>query len=158
LHWLGQFHNKICKKINYLQNANFPVLADLYPAGLHLLQTQIAVTLPQKEGPMNLPEAKTQLTTIRDNLPAAYSMSGARKLMAAFENYMQISKALGRLLPRTNSGIRSEFEDIEQEIRTAIKGTPKREAEASFTQAKRHITADINIILSISISSPQAPS
>jgi hypothetical protein len=107
---------------------------------------------------MNLPEAKTQLTAIRDNLPAAYSISGARKLMAAFENYKQISKALGREVPRTNSGIRSEFEDIEQDIRTAIKGTPKKEAEACFAQAKKHITADINLILSKSISSPQAPS
>ena len=107
---------------------------------------------------MNLPEAKTQLTAIRDNLPAAYSMSGARKLMASFENYKQISKALGRELPRTNSGIRSEFEDIEWDIRTAIKGTPKKEAGSCFNQAKRHIADDINIILSISISSPQAPS
>jgi hypothetical protein len=113
--------------------------------------------LHPKEGPMNLQEAKMQLTAIRDNLPADYSMSGARKLMASFENYKQISKVLGRELPRTKSGIRSEFDDIESDIRTAIKGTPKKEAESCFTQAKRHITADINIIIAV-MNEAQAPS
>jgi hypothetical protein len=73
---------------------------------------------------MNLHEAKTQLTAIRDNLPADYSMNSARKLMSSFENYKQISQALRRDLSRMKSGIRSEFEDIEWDIRTAIKGTP----------------------------------
>jgi hypothetical protein len=98
---------------------------------------------------MNLPEAKTQLTAIRDNLPADYSMNSARKLMSSFENYRQISQALGRDLSRIKSGIRSEFEDIEWDIRTAIKGTPKKEAESAFSHARRQITADINQILAV---------
>jgi hypothetical protein len=96
---------------------------------------------------MNLAEAKTQLTAIRDNLPTAYSINSARKLMSSFENYRQISQAMGRDLARTKLGIRSEFEDIEWDIRSAIKGAPKKEAESAFTQAKRQITADINQIL-----------
>jgi hypothetical protein len=96
---------------------------------------------------MNLHEAKTQFAAIRDNLPADYSMNSARKLMSSFENYRQISKALGRDLPRIKSGIRSEFEDIEWDIRLAIKGIPKKEAESRFMLAKRHITDDINRIL-----------
>ena len=98
---------------------------------------------------MTLDEAKTQLTAIRDYLPADYSQQAARKLMSSFENYRQISQALGRSLSRTKSGIRSEFEDIEGEIRTAIKGTPKKEAESAFTQARRHITDDIDRILAV---------
>lgn len=100
---------------------------------------------------MTLHEAKTQLTAIRDNLPADYSMNGARKLMSSFENYRQISLALGRSLSRANSGIRSEFEDIEWDIRSAIKGTPKKEAESRFSQARRHITDDINRILAVDV-------
>jgi hypothetical protein len=98
---------------------------------------------------MDLHEAKTQLTAIRDNLPADYSMNSARKLMSSFENYRQISQALGRSLSRTKSGIRSEFEDIEGAIRTAIKGTPKKAAESAFSQARREITGDINLILAV---------
>jgi hypothetical protein len=100
---------------------------------------------------MDLQQAKTQLTAIRDNLPPDYSMNSARKLMSSFENYKQISRGLGRDLPRQKSGIRSEFEDIEQHIRTAIKGTPKKEAEINFTQAKKHITEDINKIIEVNI-------
>jgi hypothetical protein len=98
---------------------------------------------------MDLHEAKTQLTAIRDNLPTVYSMNSARRLMSSFENYRQISMALGRGLSRAKSGIRSEFEDIEWDIRSAIKGTPKKEAESRFSQAKRHITDDINNILAV---------
>jgi hypothetical protein len=98
---------------------------------------------------MNLHEAKTQLTAIRDNLPADYSINSARKLMSSFENYRQISQALGRGLSRAKSGIRSEFEDIELDIRSAIKGTPKKEAESAFSIAKRHIIDDINSILAV---------
>jgi hypothetical protein len=96
---------------------------------------------------MNLQDAKTQLTAIRDNLPADYSMNSARKLMSSFENYKQISQGLGRDLSRIKFGIRSEFEDIEWDIRSAIKGTPKKEAESGFDKAKTHITDDINRIL-----------
>jgi hypothetical protein len=85
---------------------------------------------------MDLHEAKTQLTAIRDNLPTDYSINSARKLMSSFENYRQISQALGRALSRAKSGIRSEFEDIEWDIRSAIKGTPKKEAESRFETTK----------------------
>jgi RNA-splicing ligase RtcB len=96
---------------------------------------------------MPLQQAKIQLTAIRDNLPPDYSMSGARKLMSSFENYKQISRGLGRDLSREKLGIRSKFDDIEQHIKTAIKGTPKKEAESSFSQAKKQITEDINKII-----------
>jgi len=98
---------------------------------------------------MNLHEAKTQLTAIRDNLPTDYSMNSARKLMSSFENYRQISQALGRGLSRAKFGIRSEFEEIEWDIRSAIKGTPKEEAESRFRKAKRELTDDINRILAV---------
>jgi hypothetical protein len=98
---------------------------------------------------MNLREAKTQLTAIRDNLPSDYSMNSARKLMSSFENYRQISQALGRGLSRAKFGIRSEFADIEWDIRSAIKGTPKKEAESRFSQAKKQISDDINGILAV---------
>jgi hypothetical protein len=96
---------------------------------------------------MTLDEAKTQLTAIRDHLPADYSQQAARKLMSSFENYRQISQALGRSIPRASTGIRTEFGDIEGNIRTAIIGTPKKAAESAFSQARRHITDDINQIL-----------
>jgi hypothetical protein len=101
---------------------------------------------------MNLGEAKIQLTAIRDYLPADYSQQAARKLMSSFENYRQISQSLGRSLSRTKLGIRSEFEDIEGEIRTAIKGTPKKESESAFSHARRQITDDINQILAVDAS------
>lgn len=98
---------------------------------------------------MDLPEAKAQLTAIRDNLPADYSMNSARKLMSSFENYRQISQALGRSLTRIKSGIWPDFEEIEGGIRIAIKGTPKKTAESAFILAKRQITDDINNILAV---------
>src|ERR1700734_3683015 len=98
---------------------------------------------------MDLPEAKTQLTAIRDNLPADYSMNSARKLMSSFENYKQISQALDRNLTRIKSGIRPDFEEIEGGIRIAIKGTPKKAAVSAFSLAKRQITDDINNILAV---------
>ena len=98
---------------------------------------------------MNLDEAKTHLTAIRDHLPADYSQQAARKLMSSFENYRQISLALGRIVPRASTGIRTEFEDIERDIRTAIVGTPKKEAQKRFTEARQHITDDINLILAV---------
>jgi hypothetical protein len=99
---------------------------------------------------MNLDEAKAQLTAIRDHLPADYSQQAARKLMSSFENYRQISMALGRSVPRASTGIRTEFGDIEGNIRTAIIGTPKKAAESAFSQARLQITADINLILAVS--------
>jgi hypothetical protein len=100
---------------------------------------------------MDLQQAKTQLTAIRDNLPPDYSMNSARKLMSSFVNYKQISQGLGRELGRQKLGIRSQFDDIEQDIKSAIIGTPKKEAESNFTQAKKHITEDINKIIEVNI-------
>ena len=100
---------------------------------------------------MDLQQAKTQLTAIRDNLPPDYSIASARKLMSSFENYQQISRGLGRDLPRQKLGIRSDFDDIEQLIKSAIIGTPKKDAETSFNQAKKHITEDINKIIAVNI-------
>jgi hypothetical protein len=104
---------------------------------------------------MNLSEAQTQLTAIRDHLPADYSQQAARKLMSSFENYRQISLALGRIVPRASTGIRTEFGDIEGDIRTAIVGTPKKEAQKRFGEARRKITTDINLILTVA---PPPPS
>ena len=98
---------------------------------------------------MNISEAQTQLTLIRDHLPAEYSLQAARRLMSSFENYRQISLSLGRSVSRINTGIRTEFEDIEGDIRMAIKGTPKKTSESAFIQARRHITDDINLILAV---------
>ena|ERR1700722_8066238 len=100
---------------------------------------------------MDLQLAKTQLAAIRDNLPPDYSMNSARKLMSSFENYKQISRGLGRDLSRQKFGIRSEFDDIQQHIKTAIIGTPKKEAESSFSQAKKYITDDINKIITVNV-------
>jgi hypothetical protein len=94
-------------------------------------------------------EAKIRLKAIRDHLPADYSQNAARNLMSSFENYRQISKALGRSISRSESGIRSEFEDIEADIRTAIKGTPKKEAASAFNQARQQIIDDINLIVAV---------
>jgi len=96
---------------------------------------------------MGIVEAKTQLTAIRDNLPLHYSLQSARKLMSSFENYKQVLQAMGNRSAGLLSGVKSEFSDIEFDIRWAIKGTPKKEAEARFAEAKRHITEDINSIL-----------
>jgi hypothetical protein len=100
---------------------------------------------------MDLRQAKTQLTAIRDNLPPDYSIASARKLMSSFENYKQISRGLGRGIPRQKLGIRSEFDDIEQHIKSAIIGTPKKEAETSFSQAKKYIIEDINKIIAVDL-------
>jgi hypothetical protein len=98
---------------------------------------------------MDLGEAKPQLTAIRDHLPADYSQQAARKLMSSFENYRQISQALGRSVARASTGIRTEFGDIEGDIRTAIIGTPKKEAQSAFSRARQQITDDINLILAV---------
>lgn len=96
---------------------------------------------------METVEVKTQLTAIRDNLPLHYSLQSARKLMSSYENYKQVLQAMGNRNAALLSGVRSEFSDIELEIREALKGTPKKEAESCFEGAKRHITEDINSIM-----------
>jgi hypothetical protein len=98
---------------------------------------------------MDLQQAKTQLIAIRENLPTDYSINSARKLMSSFENYKQISQGLGRDLSRIKLGIRSDFDDIQQDIKSAIIGTPKKEAESSFSHAKKLITEDINKIIAV---------
>ena len=92
-------------------------------------------------------EVKMQLTAIRDYLPASYSQNSARKLMSSFENYKRVAQGLGNNYSNLLSGVRSDLSDIELDIRLAIKGTPKKEAESRFSEAKRHITDDINSIL-----------
>ncbi|HEV2480511.1 MAG TPA: hypothetical protein VGS79_12630 [Puia sp.] len=96
---------------------------------------------------MERTEAKPQLTAIRDNLPVQYSPQSARKLMSSYENYKHVVQALGNRNAALLSGVKSEFSDIEFDIRWAIKGTPKKDAESRFAEAKRHITEDINSIL-----------
>jgi len=90
---------------------------------------------------------KTQLTAIRDNLPLHYSLQSARKLMSSYENYKQVLQAMGNRSAALLSGVQTELSDIELDIREAIKGTPKKEAELRFAEAKRHITEDIDSIL-----------
>jgi hypothetical protein len=92
-------------------------------------------------------EVTTQLTAIRDNLPQHYSPQSARKLMASYENYKRVLQVMGNRSAALLSGVQSEFSDIEFDIRWAIKGTPKKEAESRFAEAKRHMTEDINSIL-----------
>ena len=92
-------------------------------------------------------EAKTQLTAIRDNLPPDYSLQSARKLMSSYENYRRVVQSMGNRNAALFAGVRSEFSDIEFDIRFAIKGTPKKEAQSRFANAKRHITEDINSVL-----------
>lgn len=96
---------------------------------------------------METAHVKTQLTAIRDNLPLHYSLQSARKLMSSFENYKQVLQAMGNRSAALLSGVQSELADIELDIRWALKGTPKKEAESRFEGAKRHITEDINSIL-----------
>ena len=96
---------------------------------------------------MEKAEMKTQLTAIRDHLPLHYSPQSARKLMSSYENYKRVVQAMGNRNGAVLSGVQSEFSDIEFDIRWAIKGTPKKDAESHFAEAKRHITEDINSIL-----------
>lgn len=98
---------------------------------------------------MDIREVKTQLMAILQNLPAYYSQNGARKLMLAFENYKQIVRSLVNNYSIIRSGVRSEFDDIESDIKWAIKGTPKKEAESRFADAKRHMEDDIKSILAV---------
>jgi hypothetical protein len=96
---------------------------------------------------MTSSEVKVQLTTIRENLPAQYSQSSARKMMSSYENYKQILQVLGHSYSSISSAVRGALPEIETAIREAIKGTPKKEAEACFTQARQRMTEGINSIL-----------
>ena len=96
---------------------------------------------------MTSSEVKIQLTTIRENLPLQYSQSGARKLMSSYENYKHILQVLGQSYSSISSAVRGGLPDIETAIRQAIQGTPKKEAEECFSQAKRLLTEGINSIL-----------
>jgi hypothetical protein len=88
---------------------------------------------------MDVTETKAQLTAILQNLPTDYSQNGARKLMSAFENYKHIARALLNNSANIRAGVHSEFDDIELAIRLAIKGTPKKEAESCFAEARNHM-------------------
>jgi hypothetical protein len=98
---------------------------------------------------MERDEMGGRFRAIRDNLPITYSQQSARKLMSSFENYRQAVQTLGNKNTNLFSGVQSEFGDIEFDIKWAIKGTPKKEAEARFAEAKRHIRDDINSILAV---------
>jgi hypothetical protein len=96
---------------------------------------------------MTSSEVKIQLTAIRENLPLQYSQSGARKMMSSYENYKHILQVLGQSYSSISSPVRSALPEIETAIRQAIKGTPKKEAEESFSQARKQMTEGINSIL-----------
>ncbi len=96
---------------------------------------------------MTTSEVKIQLTAIRENLPPQYSQSGARKLMSSYENYKHIIQVLGQSYSSISSSVRGALPDIETAIRKAIIGTPKKEAEESFRQARQEIAEGINSIL-----------
>src|ERR1700744_430034 len=96
---------------------------------------------------MTTNEVKTQLTAIRANLPPQFSQSAARRLMSSYENYKHILPVLGQSYSSIRAGGRAALAEIEPAIREAIKGTPKKEAEERFSQARRQITEGINEIL-----------
>ena len=98
---------------------------------------------------MDIREVKTRLTTVLQNLPTSYSQNSARKLMLSFENYKQIARSLVNNYSIIRSGVHSEFEDIESDIKWAIKGTPKKEAELRFGASRRHMEDAIRHILSV---------
>jgi hypothetical protein len=64
--------------------------------------------------------------------------------MSSYENYKQALQAIGNRSAALLSGVQTELAGIELDIRWAIKGTPKKEAESRFAEAKRRITEDIN--------------
>ena len=92
-------------------------------------------------------EVNIQLTVIRENLPPQFSQSAARRLMSSFENYRHILQVLGHSYTSIGAAVRASLPDVESKIRQAIKGTPKKEAEECFHQAKRQITEGITSIL-----------
>jgi len=92
-------------------------------------------------------EVKIQLTTIRENLPPQFSQSAARRLMSSYENYKHILQVLGQSYTSISAAVRAALPEIETDIRQALKGTPKKEAEERFSHAKRQITEGIDSIL-----------
>jgi hypothetical protein len=67
--------------------------------------------------------------------------------MSSYENYKHILQELGQSYPGISAETRAALPEIETAIRQAIKGTPKKESEESFRQAKLQITEGINGIL-----------
>jgi hypothetical protein len=92
-------------------------------------------------------EVKIQLTAIRDNLPLQFSQNAARRLMSSYENYKHILEVLGQSYSSISTAVRAALPEIGTSIRQAIKGTPKKEAEESFNQAKWQIMEGVNSIL-----------
>ena len=98
---------------------------------------------------MDATEIKSRLTTILTNLPTAYSVASARKLMSSFENYKHIAQSLPTNTSLAKSGVRAAFDPIESDIRFAIIGTPKKEAESRWLNAKEQMTKGINSLLAV---------
>ena len=98
---------------------------------------------------MDATEIKSRLTTILQHLPVAYSPASARKLMAAFENYKHIVQSLPTNTSIVRSGVRAAFDQIESDIKFAIIGTPKKESESRFLDAKELMTKGINGLLTV---------
>ena len=98
---------------------------------------------------MHATEIKSRLSTILINLPTAYSVASARKLMSSFENYKHIAQSLPTNTSLAKSGVRATFDPIESDIRYAIIGTPKKEAESRFHNARGEMTKGINSLLAI---------
>jgi len=96
---------------------------------------------------MTSSEVSVRLTAIRENLPSQFSLSGARKMMSSYENYKHILQVLGQSYTSIGSSVRSALPEIETAIQQAIKGTPKKEAEESFSRARQQMTEGINSIL-----------
>jgi hypothetical protein len=96
---------------------------------------------------MTSDEVRVRLTAIRENLPAQFSQSAARRLMLSYENYKHILQVLGQRYPSISAGVWAALPEIEMGIREAIKGTPKKAAEECFGKAKGEITEGINGIL-----------
>ena len=61
---------------------------------------------------MTSSEVKIQLTAIRENLPAQYSQSAARKLMSSYENYKHILQVLGHSYSSISSTVRAALPEI----------------------------------------------
>jgi hypothetical protein len=98
---------------------------------------------------MDATEIKSRLNTILQHLPAAYSPASARKLMASFENYKHIAQSLPTNAAIVKSGVRATFDRIESDIKFAIIGTPKKESESRFLDAREGMTKGINGLLTV---------
>jgi len=88
-----------------------------------------------------------QLMEIKAKLPTYYSKGNAFEMKARFDSYKCIIRNLPDRYSSTAIFTASEFWDIELDINWAIKGTPQKEAESRFFEARRHLEDDINHVL-----------